>query len=159
MAQKTFPVYDHPSYTVRQSATLYNAAASAVSLQKFVAYTGTFLFSATMVPYAIGTSTYSSTTSAQQISLYVVQNTSTTTTVSLNTLTYGPYIPGGGATLGQVGAPTVVAFNTNVGTAGPFGGLYIPPGAIVYSSSGTDATANIVTVIDYQLAPLAAVTA
>jgi hypothetical protein len=158
MSFKTFPVYDHPTYTVRQSATLYNAAASAVSLQKFTTYTQTLLFGMTMTPYTLGTSTYSSTTSAQQISLFVVYNTSTTTTYSLSTLTYGPYIPGGPTTTAQTGYPTYNVFNT-ASQLGSLNGLLVPAGALVYSSSGTDATANILTTIDYQIYPLAQVVA
>jgi hypothetical protein len=158
MSQKTFPVYDHPSYTTRQSFILYNAAASAISLQKFAAFANMYLYSATMIPYAIGTSTYSSTTSAQQISLFIVTNTSTSSTVALATATFGPYIPGGGFSPAQIATPTVAVFNTATAPGG-FGGYYVPAGAIVYSSSGTDASANIVTILDYQLAPLAPVTA
>jgi hypothetical protein len=91
------------------------------------------------------------------VSLYIVSNTSTTSTVSLATQTYGPYNCGGNQSPAQAGGFNVNVLNTNTGSTG-YGGIYVPQGSELYFQSGTDATAKIVATYDYQLAPLAPVT-
>jgi len=157
MAQKTFPTYDDPNYTTRntvESGVMTGAAAT----YKWVAFAAQFGFSVTAYMDTIGTSTYTGTTSAQTVSLYVVTNTSTSTTVALVTATYGPYIAGSGGTVAQAGSYSVNVLNTSTGTGG-FGGVYVPAGSELYFQLGTDATAKVTATYDYQLAPLTPVTA
>jgi hypothetical protein len=157
MSLKTFPTYSDPNYTTRDS---YNSGllSGASATAKYVAYTAQYLFGLTTLLDTIGTSTYSATTSAQTVSVYVVSNTSTTTTVALTTSTYGPFIAGGAGAVAQAGAGNVFALNTNTGQAG-IGGVYCPAYSEIYFQAGTDATAKVTATLDYQLAPLAPVTA
>lgn len=157
MALKTFPTYNDPNYVTRDSQTSGILSGSTATF-KWVAYANLFLYGLTSYLDTIGTSTYSATTSAQTISMYVVINTSTTSTVALTTTTYGPYVTGGTGSPAQAGGANVFPLNTSTGTAG-YGGVYVPAFSEVYFQSGTDATAKVTATVDYQLAPLAAVTA
>jgi Zn-dependent alcohol dehydrogenase len=157
MAQKTFPTYDDPNYTTRQTVESAIITGNAAQF-KWVAFASQFGYSVTTYMDTIGTSTYSGTTSAQTVSLYVVTNTSTTTTVALITSTYGPWVAGGLGSVSQAGGVDVNVLNTTTGTGG-FGGVYIPGGSEIYFQLGTDATAKVAAVYDYQLAPLTPVTA
>ena len=157
MSQKTFPTYADPNYTTRDSQSSGILTGSAATF-KWVTYANQYLYSVTTYLDTIGTSTYSSTTSAQTVSLYVVTNTSTTTTVALTTTTYGPWVAGGVGSVAQAGGVDVNVINTNTGAAG-IGGVFVPAYSEVYVQLGTDATAKVTATIDYQLAPLAAVTA
>ena len=85
-------------------------------------------------------------------------------TIALATQTYGPFIQGGnfpntgGTQTNQVGAYGSFQLNTNTGTAG-LGGIAVNAGDQLYIVSGTDATGVCNVAIDYQIQPLAAVTA
>lgn len=157
MSLKTFPTYSDANYTTRASIESGILSGSTATF-KFVAYAAYQAYGVTTYLDTIGTSTYSSTTSAQTVSLYVVTNTSTTSTVGLTTTTYGPYITGGTGSPAQAGGANVYPLNTNTGVGG-LGGVYIAPYSEIYFQSGTDATAKVTATLDYQIAPLAAVTA
>jgi hypothetical protein len=139
------------------------------AVAKFVAYAALYAYGLTVLVDTIGTSTYTAangtvtaggtaTTSSQSVSVYVVSNTSTTTTAALATATYGPYLAGGVTTTAQAGLANVFSLNTSTGTNG-YGGVFIPAYSEVYFQSGTDATAKVTATLDFQLAPLTAVTA
>lgn len=154
-------VAQDPSFVTRQAVALGQiAAGSGAQSSKFVAHAALSLFSLNAYLTVLGTSTYTQTVggtatgtgtvSGQQLSLIIVQNTSTTTTVGLSTTTVGPFLAGGQGTLGQVGGGNQYALNTVSGVAGQ-GGIPIPAGAYVYVVSGTDATATSVVSLDYQV--------
>jgi hypothetical protein len=157
MSLKSFPTYNDPNYIVRDS---YDSGllSGATQVAKYVAHANLYLYGLSTYLDTIGTSTYSSTTSAQTVSVYVVSNTSTTTTVALTTATYGPYVAGGQGAVAQAGGGNIFSLNTNTGAAG-VGGVYVPALSEIYFQSGTDATAKVTARLDYQIAPLAAFTA
>lgn len=157
MANKTFPVYDHPTYASRQSEGLGLLTGNA-AVSKFATFADMYFFGVTVVMDTIGTSTYGGTTSAQQVTVFAVTNTSTTSTVALVTATFGPVTAGGSGTVSQAGASNVLVFNTATGVAG-FGGYFMPKYSNLWAQLGTDATAKVVVTLDYQIAPLAPVVA
>lgn len=161
-------VAQDPSFVTRQVLALGAiAAGSGGQTSKFVAHAALSLFSLQTYQTVLGTSTYTQTVggtatgtgtvSGQQLSLIIVLNTSTTTTVGLSTTTVGPFLAGGQGTLGQVGGGNQFALNTVAGVAGQ-GGIPVPQGAYVYVVSGTDATAVNVCSIDYQIQSQAPIT-
>jgi hypothetical protein len=162
-AQKTFPVYDHPSYTTRQSLQFGKVTGNAATA-KLVAYSNMWLYSCSVFVDTAGTSTFSSTISAQTLQLTVIVNTNTTgTAIGLTTTTWGPYAMGGlpistSTGTGIAGGFVQFALNTTTGVAGS-GGYYVPAGSEMTVTLGADATAVLVPAIDYQLAPLAPVPA
>lgn len=154
-------VAQDPSFVTRQAAFLgATAAGSAGVTSKFVAHAALLLFSLNTYQTVLGTSTYTQTVggtatgtatlSGQQLSLIVIQNTSTTSTVALSTATVGPFLAGGQGTAAQVGGSNQFALNTTTGTAG-YGGYPIPQGSQFYVVSGTDATAVNLVTVDYQV--------
>lgn len=148
-------VAQDPSFVARQAAFLgITSAGSGGTSSKFVAHAALSLFGLTAYQTVLSTSTYTvggtATTSAQQLNLIVVQNTSTTTTVALATTTIGPFTAGGPTTTAQIGFPTTWALNTTAGTSGQ-GGVPINAGAQFYVVSGTDATAQSLVTVDYQI--------
>ena len=157
MSLKTFPTYDDPNYTTRASVESAIMSGNAATF-KWVSYCNQFAYSVTALLDTIGTSTYSSTTSAQTVSLYVVTNTSTSSTVALITSTYGPWNVGGTGSPAQAGGVNVNLINTNTGAAS-IGGVFVPAYSELYFQLGTDATAKVVATYDYQMAPLAPVQA
>lgn len=171
MAQKTFPVYDHPSYTAR--AGTYNSIMTAGSggvSAKFVAFANLLLFGLNTYMTVAGTSTYTNTVTGvgtatingQQLSLIRITNTASFgATIALSTSTIGPFIAGGnfasgGTGTGQIGGYNQFALAT---TAPGLGGVPINQGDQIFVVSGTDATAVNLVSIDYQIQPLAAVVA
>ena len=157
MAQKTFPTYDDPNYTTRQTVESGIITGNAAQY-KWLAFSNQYGYTVKTFMDTIGTSTYSSTTSAQTVSMYVVINTSTTSTVGLTTTTYGPWVAGGTGSPAQAGGYNINVLNTNTGPGG-FGGVYVPEGSEIYFQLGTDATAKVTAVYDYVPAPLAPMTA
>lgn len=159
MSLASRPTYSDPAYLVRQSQAFGPVAAGNAGVTtKFVAFANLQAYGISLNTVTLGTSTYSSTQSGQQISLLVVTNTSTTVTVALATSTYGPFLAGGqGTAAAQVGGYNQYALNTNTATTG-FGGVPVPQGAIWYCVSGTDATAVTNCTVDYQVQPLAGLT-
>lgn len=162
-AQKTFPVYDHPSYTARQSLQFGKVTGNAATA-KFVAYSNMLLYSCSVFVDTAGTSTFSSTISAQSLQLTIISNTNTTgTAIGLTTATWGPYAMGGlqistSTGTGVAGGFVQFALNTTTGVGGA-GGYFVPAGSEVVLTLGADATAVLIPAIDYNLAPLAAVPA
>jgi hypothetical protein len=150
MAYATYATTGDLRYTNRRSIN-FGLITGANAVSKYVTFANTQLFSAAVWMDTIGTSTYSSTTSAQTVSFYVVVNTSTTTTVGLTTSTWGPYVVGGAGTVAQAGGTEVIVFNTNTGIAA-YGGVSVPAYSEVYCQLGTDATAKVVVTVDYHIA-------
>lgn len=157
MAFTTKPTAQDPTYTTRQSEALGVISGANVAA-KFATFADAWFYSATVILDTIGTSTYSSTTSAQQVTVFAVVNTSTTSTVGLATTTFGTVIAGGTGSPAQAGGANVLVFNTATGVGG-FGGYFIPRFSSVYAQNGTDATAKTNVTLDYQVAPLATVVA
>jgi hypothetical protein len=160
-SQKTFPVYDHPSYTTRQSLQFGKVTGNAATA-KLVAYAAMQAFSVSVFVDTAGTSTFSSTISAQTLQLTIITNTNTTgTAVGLATATWGPYSIGGPLVSTSTGTGVAGGFvqfplNTSTGSGG-YGGYYVPAGSEFNITLGADATAVLVPAIDYQLFPLTAV--
>lgn len=149
--------WNDPSYRTRQDINLGAVAAGSGGVtSKFVAFANMTLFGLYATLQTLGTSTYTGTVSSQQLNVITVINTSTATnSVALQTTTYGPYtvggnFAGGGTGTAQIGGFNYYQLNTNTGSAG-WGGIPLPQGATVYVVSGTDATAVSVATIDYQL--------
>jgi hypothetical protein len=157
MPYTTYPTTGDERYSVRQSVNLGLMTGNG-AVSKFVTFANSVFFSLSVWMDTIGTSTYSSTTSAQTVSLYVVANTSTTTTVGLTTSTWGPYVVGGAGTVSQAGGTDIIVLNTNTGSAA-YGGVSVPAYSEVYCQLGTDATAKVVATLDYRLAGGAAIVA
>lgn len=162
-SQKTFPVYDDPSYRVRQSLQ-FGVVKGNAATAKLNAYANMWAYSCSVFVDTAGTSTFSSTISAQTLQLTLVQNTNTTgTAITLTTTTWGPYAMAGvqvstSTGTGLAGAFVQFALNTNTGVSG-LGGYYVPAGSEFIVTLGADATASLVPAIDYNLAPLANVPA
>jgi hypothetical protein len=158
---KTYPTALDPAYNQRQSYQFGKITGNAATA-KFVTLANSYLYSCLTLVDTLGTSTFSSTLSANTLQLTVVVNTSTTgTTVALTTATWGPYAIGGPVVSTSTGTAVIggvnyIAFNTNTGAAA-LGGYYVPAGSEVIATLGTDATAVIVAGIDFQYAPLAPV--
>jgi hypothetical protein len=169
--------YDQTTYTTRVSSfqSIMTAGSGGVSA-KFVAFANLQLFSLTTYTTIVGTSTYTTglvggptgagtAVAATQVSLIRITNTATPgATIALSTSTVGPFtvagvfLGAGGTATNQVGGFNIFALNTSSGTAG-FGGLAINQGDQIFVVNGTDATAVELVTIDYQVQPLAAVTA
>lgn len=172
--------YDQPTYTARTSTfTSIMTAGSAGVSAKFVAFANLLLFSLTTYTTVVGSSTYTTgltggpagvgtagpAIQATQISLIRITNTAASgATIGLSTTTIGPFtvagvfLGAGGTATNQVGAFNVFPLNTSTGTAG-FGGVPINQGDQIYVVNGTDTSAVELITIDYQVQPLAAVTA
>lgn len=168
--------YDHPSYTTRQAAFFVRPSGAAGVSAKYVAHANLLAYAATICVTAVGNATSSYTFTgvngsatvaalSDQISLYVVQNTSVgTASVSLSTATYGPWVVTGqflssGTYTNQIGQTQQLQLQgTASGTAG-LGGVLIPEGALFYFQGGTDVTAVESITLDYNIQPLGAVAA
>ena len=166
--------YDHPAYTTRQAFAFTRAAGSGGLSAKYVAHANLLAYSATVNTTVVGSSSYtftgvngSATVAAlsDQLSLYVVTNTASPgATVALATSTYGPWAVTGqflntGTYTNQVGQSSQLQLQgTASGTAG-LGGVLIPEGSLFYFQGGTDLLATESITMDYNIQPLAAVTA
>ncbi len=172
--------YDNPAYIARGTYNTIMTAGSAGVSGKFVAFANLLLFSLNTYTTIAGTSTYTggllggppgvnATTgvavASTQLSLIRITNTAASgATIALSTSTIGPFTVGGvflgagGTATNQVGGANQFALNTTAGTAG-FGGVAINQGDQIYVVNGTDGTAVELVSIDYQVAPLASVTA
>lgn len=164
--------YDHPSYTARQAAfqSIMAAGSGGVSA-KFVAHANLLLFAlhalVTVAATATATQTYNGTATvhinSQALNLIRVTNTAGTGVApALATSTVGPLyadiLYANGTYTGGTGCYASLALNTNTGSAG-LGGLAINEGDQIYVVSGTDTAAVALISIDYQILPLANVTA
>lgn len=170
MAQKTFPVYDHPAYNVRGTFNSVMTAGSGGVSAKFVAFANLLLFGLNTQVITLSTSTYTNTVtgvgtatvSAQQLSLIRITNTASFgATIGLSTTTIGPFLAGGNFASGGTGTAQVGGYNQfALNTTSPgLGGVPINQGDQIFVVSGTDATAVSLVSIDYQVQPLAAVVA
>jgi len=173
--------YDHPSYTARQ--IFFNSIMTALSggvSAKFTAFANMLLFTLNTYTTIVGTSTYTGglvggppgvnpttgvAVAATQLSLIRITNTAAAgATVALSTTTIGPFTVGGsflgagGTATNQVGGVNSFALNTTAGTGG-LNGIAINQGDQIFVVNGTDATAVELVAIDYQILPLASVTA
>ncbi len=177
MSLKTLPTYDHPVYAARVNGFngIMTAGSAGVS-GKFVAYANLLLFSLNTYSTIVGTSTYTTglvggptgatvAIAATQLSLIRITNTAAAgATIGLSTSTVGPFtvagvfLGAGGTATNQVGAYNQFTLNTAAGTAG-FGGLPINQGDQIFVVNGTDGTAVELISFDYQVQPLAPVTA
>jgi hypothetical protein len=148
--------YDNPNYLLRQSLQFGKVSGNAATA-KLIAYANMQAFAVSIFVDVAGTSTFSSTISAQTFQLTVITNTNTTgTAITLTTTTWGPYAVGGLAIstatgTGLAGAFLQFSLNTSTGTAS-LGGYFIPQGSEMVVTLGADATAVLVPSIDYQLA-------
>ena len=164
--------YDHPSYTSRQAAILGAIAAGSGGVtSKFVAHAAMLLFAihafVTTAATATATQTVNGTATvhinSQALNVIRITNTAGTGVApALATSTVGPFyadtLYANGTYTGSVGSYLTAPINTNTGSAG-FGGLQINEGDQVYVVSGTDTAAVALISIDYQILPLANVTA
>lgn len=163
-SQATKSSYTDPSYATRQSVSLGKIGPGAASVAKFVTFANMYVYTLTTWIDVLGTSTFSSTLSGNTAQITVIVNTSTTgTSVALATTTLGPY-PIGGPSIGTstgtavLGGVNYIPLNTSTGTSG-FGGYYVPQGSEVVVTLGADATNVTYATLDYQLAPLAPLSA
>jgi hypothetical protein len=172
--------YDNPAYIARGTFNSIMTAGSGGVSGKFVAFANLLLFSLSTWTTTAGTSTYTggltggppgvnATTgvavAATQLSLLRVTNTAASgATIALSTTTIGPFTVGGvflgagGTATNQVGGWNSFALNTTTGSAG-LGGIAINQGDEIHVVNGTDATGIELVTIDYQVQPLASVTA
>jgi len=164
--------YDHPAYTARQAAfqSIMAAGSGGVSA-KFVAHANLLLFALHAFVTVAGTSTATATVNgtatvhinSQALNLIRITNTASAGVApALATSTIGPLyadqLYANGTYTGGVGAYASLPLNTATGSGG-LGGLAINEGDQIYVVSGTDTTAVALVSIDYQIAPLAQVTA
>lgn len=168
--------YDNPAYVTRQAAFLQRLAGNAAASLKYVAHANLLAYAATISVTAVGNATSSYTFTgangsatvaalSDQISLYVVTNTSSgTASVSLSTATYGPWVVTGqflssGTYTNQVGQTQQFQLQGTASGAAALGGILIPEGSLFYVQGGTDTGATAAVTIDYNIQPLAAVAA
>jgi hypothetical protein len=163
-AQATKPSYQDPSYTTRQSYTLGKIGPGAASVAKFVTFANMYLYTLTTYIDVLGTSTFSSTLSGNTAQITIIVNTNTTgIAVGLTTTTLGPY-PIGGPSIGTstgtavLGGVNFIPLNTSTGVGGA-GGYFVPAFSEVVVTLGADATNVTYAAVDFQLAPLAPITA
>lgn len=167
--------YDHPAYTARQAFLLQRVAGANGTSLKYVAHANLIAYAMIVNTLVIGnaTSLYTYTgpngtgsvaAVSDTVQLVVVTNTAAPgATVALSTATYGPYAVfgqfiSGGTYTNQVGQTQQIQLNTASGTAG-LGGVVIPAGSLFYIQGGTDTAASEAVTLDYNIQPLAAITA
>jgi len=188
MSQRSF-AYDQPSYVTRQAFALGTSGAGASStFGRFVAHANLQIYGLTADIIAAGTSTTTFTNAAppataasqvmvngQSVTMYRVFNTAAAGTApALSTTTVGPFLMAqlfaNGTLTGAAGLGVQAAVNSGLivsaaGTTLPNpglsnqGGFGVNLGDLVYFITGTDATANSIFTVDYQIQPGAAVTA
>jgi hypothetical protein len=178
--------YDHPSYLARVAHVFPALAAGASgATSKFVAFTALQVFAITVsqVTAAAGTSTatlYNGTSTVTAINadtysvIRVMNNAAVGATPSLTTSTYGPFVASlynGTATGTQTnvaGFTNSVALNGTATTgqaqlgAGVYpymGGFTVNQGDQLFVQRGTDASSVLAIALEYNVLPLANVTA
>lgn len=168
--------YDHPAYTARQGVFLTRASGANGVTAKYAAHANLIAYAATIQVTAVGNATSSYTYTgangsatvaalSDQISLYVVTNTATgTASVLLSTATYGPWTVTGafissGTYTNQIGQTQQFQLQGTASGTAALGGIVIPEGSLFYFQGGTDTGATESITMDYNIQPLAAVTA
>ena len=180
--------YDHPAYVARQALPLgVLTAGSGGVTTKYVAHANLQIYGVSGVITVVGTSTSTATyppapstattqvqANGQILNLIRITNTASYGVApALATVTYGPFISGqlyaNGTFTGVVGHQFQYPVNSLqiVGTATTApnsalsnqGGITVNQGDTLYVVSGTDATAVAALTLDYQVQPLASVTA
>lgn len=163
------------------SKYVVHAAMQVYGINGVVTVAGTSTATATFPPQPPSTATTQVQANGQILSVIRISNVNANTTaVSLTTTTYGPFISGGiyanGTFTAQVGSQFTYPINalqivgvtgtgTTTATTAPSaalsnqGGIQFNQGDTVYAVSGTDATAVCSLTLDYQIQPLASVTA
>ncbi len=129
MADKTLPVYDHPTYTAVHELGLGQMNGSGGASSKFAAFTNKMVRSVTLKPTTAGTS--------NDVFSFIQISGTTTTTTALTTF-------GSGAT-----TFTKIALSP----------ANISQGDTYYVVKGTDATGTYIGELEIQIQPLAPVTA
>lgn len=138
-----------PQYLTRLSIGL-GALHGANATLKYAAYTKLLLFNINTFVDTLGTSTFSSTLSANTVQLTVITNTNTTgTAITLTTATFGPFVVGGIALSTSTG--TAMAGGFNQFALNSTAGYVVPSGSELVITGGTDATNTTIVTLDYQL--------
>jgi len=177
MARKDL-AYDHATYITRQCEPFgQNTAGGSVGLAKFVAFAALQILSVTATLVTAGTSTTTAwngtatTTSVNGDSfslIHVANSAAIGATPVLTTNTHGPYnlsLYNGTATVVQTsvaGAYVNVAMGTNTGIGAPVpttGGFTVNQGDQISIARGADATAVSAYALEFNVLPLASVTA
>jgi len=169
--------YDHASYLVRGYWNATVAAGSGTTA-KFVAHSALQLMSVTVGLTAAGTTTWTKTqyynNGSNTLTVHANNNQYTVTRVyntasagaaaSFATATLAQFSPdiystvNSGTSTGVVGSWYTQALNSSTGTAGLYG-TAINAGDVITITAGTDASAAAVLVVDWQVQPLANLTA
>jgi hypothetical protein len=169
--------YDHASYLARGTWNATIAAGSGSTL-KFVAHANLQLMSVTATLSVVGTSAWTKTqyynngsntlTSHSANNQYTVTRVTNTAAsgaaASFSTTTLAQFSPdiystvNSGTSTGVVGSWFTQALNSSTGTAGLYG-TAINAGDVITITAGTDATAAAVLSVDWQVQPLANLTA
>lgn len=177
MTQKSMG-FDHATYITRVAAPLgQNTAGGSTGLQKFIAFAALQVLAVTATLVTAGTSTTTAwngtatTTSVNGDSfsvIHVANSAAIGATPVLTTNTHGPYNLGlynGTATAVQTsvaGAFVTVAMGTNTGAGSPVpttGGFTVNQGDQISIARGADATAVSGFALEFNVLPLANVTA
>jgi hypothetical protein len=169
--------YDHASYLARGTWNATIAAGSGSTL-KFVAHANLQLMAVTATLATAGTSTYTKTqyynNGSNTLTVHVANNQYTVTRItntaasgaaaSFSTTTQAQFSPdiystvNAGTSTGVAGSWYTQALNSSTGTAGLYG-VTVLQGDTITITAGTDATAVAHFVVDWQVQPLANLTA
>lgn len=165
--------YDNAAYLSRHKYTSIMTAGSGGVSGKFLAHANLQVYGINYYTTVAGTSTYTGALFGQpasatlavastQINLIRITNTAAVgATIALSTSTVGPFTVGGvfngagNTATNQVGAAVYFPVNTSSLT----GGLAVNVGDQLFIVNGTDATAVGLVDIEYQIQPLASITA
>lgn len=155
MGTKNFS-YDHAAYQARSVQThAQNSAGASTNFAKFVAFTAMKVFAIGVKTLTAGTSTYTAWNGTATVSSIVGDTIHGLRVSGTTTSTYGPYLNDAAAGSYR----RVQIYGTGAGSATADGGIDLAQGDHFYLVRGTDATAVVVPVFEYALAPLADVTA
>lgn len=169
--------YDHASYLARGTWNATMTAGASGTL-KFVAHANLQLMSVTATLATAGTSTYTRTqyynNGSNTLTVHANNNQYTVTRITntaasgaaaaFSTTTQAVFSPdiystvNAGTSTGVVGSWYTQALNSSTGTAGLYG-VPVLQGDVITITGGTDATAVAHFVVDWQVQPLANLTA
>ena len=139
-------IYDHPTYTARQSASFTSVAGNAAVGAKFTAFTALLAWSATAQVQTVGTS-------AGAGAAAIIQQISAGGTYGTTTLTAGTYTLGT-ISLGSSAVNTVF----NLPLSSKVGGVQLLQGDRLQAVNGTDSQSVFTIAYEYSVSPLANVT-